>query len=248
MKLSDKHKEFILNFCKKEGHDFISAELDELLSNNSTEYVNTVYRNIMFTLEREIAYKSQFDGFSTAEKELLELLTNSSQNEYLSYSDHLVNEFKNVLKGIEMMSTYELSSIFETGDFSITFPTHTIKAVSDNEAKEIAKSNEYGNICYDVKSREIFHAFDSPEPVFQDITTWIQNELAIVPNTHFEILKPRKNYDHKLLGGVPIMEEEDYEELPYLDWEKTLYTYCKENGIEQYYFEPISYGFKKIER
>lgn len=103
MKLSDEHKDIIITIYKQEIKDFISVGVDELLSENSIEHINTGYRYIIFAIERDLAYKSQFKDFSASENELLELLSNSSQNEYLRYSDHLVNEFKDVLKEKEEM-------------------------------------------------------------------------------------------------------------------------------------------------
>lgn len=83
-------------------HDFYKSNhslLDELSPDEST--ADEGDRWVVFQLERNLAYKSQFESFTEAENTLLQLLLTSSEDNHLKYSNHLVNEFKNVLKEME---------------------------------------------------------------------------------------------------------------------------------------------------
>jgi|SRR5699024_9830320 len=93
-------KTIIHDFYKKEYKYFVSVGVDELLSDEST--ADEGYRFIMYQLEQHLAQKDEFKGLSFSENDLFYiLLKNSSEQHEYVYSDKLVNEFKNVLKGMK---------------------------------------------------------------------------------------------------------------------------------------------------
>lgn len=129
---------------------------------------------------------------------------------------------------------YLLSGVFENDDFSIVFPVKSVKVISDDEAKEIGQHMDFGEIFYNVKSRTLFHNFEGNVDF---ITKHTKNVL-------FEKLEPREKFEHETLLGLPIMEPEDYKRLSFFEWEKVLYNYCKENGLELFSFEAIGYKWE----
>lgn len=126
---------------------------------------------------------------------------------------------------------YLLSGVFDSDGFSITVPVHVVVEANPKKIKDIGDKSKYGEIYYDVKSRNLFHDLDG------NITFITKHN----ENVHCEILKLRQNFDHETLLGLPIFEQEDYEQLSFSDWENKLFAYCEEEGIEQYYFNSIGY-------
>lgn len=136
-----------------------------------------------------------------------------------------------------MSKDYLISGVFEKDDFSIEFPVKSIKASTDDEAKEIGQHMDLGEIVYNVKSRILFHNYDGNVTAITK-----QNEKV-----RFELLEPRKNFKHETLLGVPIMDSEDYKQLSFLEWEKMLYGYCRKNELELFCFgEAIGYMWERM--
>lgn len=126
---------------------------------------------------------------------------------------------------------YLLSGVFENDGFSITVPIHEITAESIEEAKRIGQFKEYGEIHYNVESRELYHVLDRE---LTDIMLWIENKLCIMPNVLCEIAKPREKFQIN----------SSYTRLSFDDWEKKLFSYCKENEIKQWSCNSIGYKWE----
>ena len=134
-----------------------------------------------------------------------------------------------------MKREYEIIGIFHYECHFVDVTVGVVKAENKEEAVEIAKMFNMGDVFCDSATANILHQRNETTKVLDSDTVF------------FTVLDPRKNGTHETLMGFPIYEKEDEKKMAFNDFVKLLFQESIEKKKTIITFECLAYGVKELE-